>query len=149
MLASGAAPLSDALLRRILEVFPTTEFFQTYGMTEASPVLTSLDSKYHVLPGPIQKIRLCGRSVEHVDLIIADDQDREVPPNTIGQILAKGPNIMKGYWKLTDATQEALEGGWYHTGDAGYLDEEGFLYLEGRVKDMIVSGGENVLPHRS
>ena len=147
MLASGAAPLSDALLRRILEVFPTTEFFQTYGMTEASPVLTSLDSKYHVLTGPnSKKLGSVGRSVEHVDLIIADDQDREVPPNTIGQILAKGPNIMKGYWKLTDATQEALEGGWYHTGDAGYLDEEGFLYLEGRVKDMIVSGGENIYP---
>ena len=147
MLASGAAPLSAALLRRILEAFPTTEFFQTYGMTEASPVLTSLDSKYHVLEGPNSgKLGSVGRPVEHVDLIIADEEDRAVPPNTTGQILARGPNIMKGYWKLADATQEALEGGWYHTGDAGYLDEDGFLYLEGRVKDMIVSGGENVYP---
>ena len=147
MLASGAAPLSAALLRRILEAFPAAEFFQTYGMTEAAPVLTSLDSKYHVLEGPNSgKLGSVGHPVEHVDLVIADEEDRVVPPNTTGQILAKGPNIMKGYWKLPEASQEALEGGWYHTGDAGYLDDEGFLFLEGRVKDMIVSGGENVYP---
>ena len=147
MLASGAAPLSIALLSRIIKAFPTTEFFQTYGMTEASPILTSLDSKYHVLEGPnSNKLGSVGRAVAHVDLFIADDNDREVPPNTVGQILARGRNIMTGYWHLPDQTAEALKDGWYHTGDAGYLDEEGFLFLEGRVKDMIVSGGENIYP---
>ena len=147
MLASGAAPLSIALLSRIIKSFPKTEFFQTYGMTEASPILTSLDSKYHVLEGPnANKLGSVGRSVKHVDLIIADENDKEVPANTIGQILARGDNIMTGYWHLPEQTAEALKGGWYHTGDAGYLDDEGFLFLEGRVKDMIVSGGENIYP---
>lgn len=147
MLASGAAPLSIALLSRIIKSFPKTEFFQTYGMTEASPILTSLDSKYHVLEGPnANKLGSVGRSVKHVDLIIADENDKEVPANTIGQILARGDNIMMGYWHLPEQTAEALKGGWYHTGDAGYLDDEGFLFLEGRVKDMIVSGGENIYP---
>jgi len=81
-----------------------------------------------------------------VDLIIADEDDKEVPANTIGQILARGDNIMTGYWHLPEQTAEALKDGWYHTGDAGYLDDEGFLFLEGRVKDMIVSGGENIYP---
>ena len=147
MLASGAAPLSIALLSRIIQSFPTTEFFQTYGMTEASPILTSLDSKYHVLEGPnANKLGSVGRVVKHVELFIADENDNEVPPNTVGQILARGDNIMTGYWHLSEQTEEALKDGWYHTGDAGYLDEEGFLFLEGRVKDMIVSGGENIYP---
>lgn len=147
MLASGAAPLSLALLSRIVKAFPETEFFQTYGMTEAAPILTSLDSKYHVLEGPnANKLGSVGRAVNHVDLIIADENDKEVPPNTVGQILARGKNIMTGYWHLPEQTAEALKDGWYHTGDAGYLDEEGFLFLEGRVKDMIVSGGENIYP---
>jgi len=147
MLASGAAPLSLALLGRIVEAFPETEFFQTYGMTEASPILTSLDSKYHVLKGPYSnKLGSVGCAVRHVDLIIADENDEPLPPKTTGQILARGPNIMKGYWQMPGLTEEALKGGWYHTGDAGYLDDGGFLFLEGRVKDMIVSGGENVYP---
>lgn len=147
MLASGAAPLSIALLSRIVSAFPETEFFQTYGMTEASPILTSLDSSYHVLEGPhSNKLGSVGRAVRHVDLIITDENDNELPANTVGQILARGKNIMKGYWHLPEETTEALRDGWYHTGDAGYLDEEGFLFLEGRVKDMIVSGGENIYP---
>ncbi|NKB34463.1 MAG: AMP-binding protein [Pseudomonadales bacterium] len=147
MLASGAAPLSIALLSRIVTAFPYVEFFQTYGMTEASPILTSLDSMYHVLEGPnSNKLGSVGRAVKHVDLIIADENDNELPPNSVGQILARGENIMTGYWHLQEQTAEALKDGWYHTGDAGYLDEEGFLFLEGRVKDMIVSGGENIYP---
>ena len=147
MLASGAAPLSVGLLGRIVKAFPETEFFQTYGMTEAAPILTSLDSKYQVLHGPnSHKLGSVGFPVDHIDLIIADESDLPLPPNSVGQILARGPNIMKGYWQMPELTKEALKGGWFHTGDAGYLDEDGFLYLEGRVKDMIVSGGENVYP---
>ena len=147
MLAFGAAPMSVALLNRVIRAFPGVEIFQTYGMTEASPILTSLDSRYHVLDGPNStKLGSVGRAVEHVDLIIADEQDRELPAGQTGQILARGDNIMTGYWHSPELTAAALKGGWYHTGDAGYLDDEGFLFLEGRVKDMIVSGGENVYP---
>lgn len=147
MLASGAAPLSVALIGRIVNSFPQSEFFQTYGMTEASPILTVLDSKYHTLEGPnSNKLGSVGRAVGHVEVIIADENDNELPPNSVGQILARGENIMTGYWHLPEQTTEALKDGWYHTGDAGYLDEEGFLFLEGRVKDMIVSGGENIYP---
>ena len=147
MMAYGAAPMSVALLRRAIKALPETEIFQTFGMTEASPILTSLDSKYHILEGPnSSKLGSVGKAANHVELIITDESDNELPAGEIGQILARGKNIMTGYWRLPETTAEALKGGWYHTGDAGYLDEEGFLFLEGRVKDMIVSGGENIYP---
>ena len=147
MVAYGAAPMSVALLTRIIKALPGVEIFQTFGMTEASPILTSLDSKYHVLEGAnSSKLGSVGKPVDHVELIVADENDNELPAGETGQILVRGENIMTGYWQLPETTAEALKGGWYHTGDAGYLDEEGFLFLEGRVKDMIVSGGENVYP---
>lgn len=147
MIAYGAAPMSMALLSRVIQAFPDTEIFQTFGMTEAAPVLTTLDSKYHVLEGPnSNKLGSVGQAVSHVDLKIVDEDEMELPAGETGEILAQGENIMTGYWNLPDLTAAALQGGWYHTGDAGYLDEEGFLFLEGRIKDMIVSGGENVYP---
>jgi acyl-CoA synthetase (AMP-forming)/AMP-acid ligase II len=147
MLAYGAAPMSVALLSRVIKAFPGVEIFQTFGMTEAAPILTSLDSKYHVLEGPdANKLGSVGRAVSHVELIIVDEDGREQAAGETGQILACGNNIMNGYWQQPELTAAAMLGGWYHTGDAGYLDAEGFLFLEGRVKDMIVSGGENVYP---
>lgn len=147
MLAYGAAPMSVTLLSRVIKAFPGVEIFQTFGMTEASPILTTLDSKYHVLEGPnSNKLGSVGRAVEHVKVKIVDDEGNELAAKETGEILAQGENIMSGYWHLPEQTEEALRDGWYHTGDAGYLDEEGFLFLEGRVKDMIVSGGENIYP---
>lgn len=147
MIASGAAPMSVSLLRRIIKAFPDAEIFQTFGMTEASPIISCLDSKYHVLEGPdSSKLGSVGQAVGHVELKIADQQGNELAAGEVGEILARGDNIMTGYLNLSEQTAEALKGGWYHTGDAGYLDEDGFLFLEGRVKDMIVSGGENVYP---
>ena len=143
----GAAPLSLDLQRRLLRALPDVRQFQTYGMTEASPILTILDSAWHVLDGPWSaKLGSVGRPPDHVEIRVVDANDNDQPPNTVGEILARGPNIMVGYWRQPELTAEAMRGGWYHTGDAGYLDEDGFLFLEGRVKDMIVSGGENVYP---
>jgi len=147
MIAYGASPMSVALLSRVIKAFPAVEIFQTFGMTEASPILTSLDSKYHVLDGPnANKLGSVGKAVSHVELKIVDEQGVELPIGDTGQILARGENIMTGYLNLPEQTAQAMLDGWYQTGDAGYLDEEGFLFLEGRVKDMIVSGGENVYP---
>lgn len=147
MLAYGAAPMSVALLSRVIKAFPGVEIFQTFGMTEASPILTTLDSRYHVLEGPNgNKLGSVGRPVNHVELKIVDEDGNTLADGETGEILARGENIMTGYLNLPEQTAEALQDGWYHTGDAGYLDAEGFLFLEGRVKDMIVSGGENVYP---
>jgi acyl-CoA synthetase (AMP-forming)/AMP-acid ligase II len=146
MVAYGAAPMSVALLSRVIVAFPNVQIYQTYGMTEAAPILTSLDSKHHVLDGPDSRLGSVGKAVSHVQLKIVDENDNEVAPGETGEIIARGDNIMEGYWNLPEQTAEAMRGGWYHTGDAGYLTEEGLLYLEGRVKDMIVSGGENIYP---
>ena len=143
----GAAPLSLALQRRLLRALPDVRQYQTYGMTEASPILTILDSVYHVTDGPLSaKLGSVGRPPDHVEIRVVDANDEDLPPLAVGEVLARGPNIMLGYWRQPGLTAEAMRGGWYHTGDAGYLDEEGFLFLEGRTKDMIVSGGENVYP---
>ena len=147
MVACGAAPLSLALQRRLLEALPDVRQYQTYGMTEASPIATILDPEYHVTEGPLaEKLGSVGRAASHVEVRVVDEQDRELPPKAIGEVVIRGDNIMVGYWRQPELTAEAMRGGWYHSGDAGYLDEEGFLFLEGRVKDMIVSGGENIYP---
>lgn len=147
MVAYGAAPMPPALIKRVLKVFPQAEIFQTFGMTEAAPILTTLDSKYHVTEGPhAGKLNSVGRAVPYVEVKVVDENDRELGVGETGEIVARGDNIMKGYWQMPELSAEALKGGWYHTGDAGYLDEDGFLYLEGRIKDMIISGGENIYP---
>ncbi len=147
MITYGAAPMPFALMSRIIEAFPGTDIYQSFGMTEASPVVTVLDCKYHTLEeSNLNVLSSAGKPVPYVDVKIFDEKDRELANGEIGEIVVRGPTIMKGYWQLPELTQQALEGGWYHTGDAGYMDAQGFLYLEGRVKDMIVSGGENVYP---
>ena len=147
MVACGAAPLSLALQRRLLEALPNARQYQTYGMTEASPIATILDPEYHVTEGPkAEKLGSVGRAASHVEVAVVDSEDNFLPAGQIGEVVIRGLNIMVGYWRQPELTAEAMRGGWYHTGDAGYLDEEGFLFLEGRVKDMIVSGGENIYP---
>ena len=147
MITYGAAPMPMALMRRIIRAFPGADIYQSFGMTEASPVVTVLDCSYHNLDDSNQKLlSSVGKPVPYVELKIFDEDNREMACGEIGEIVVRGPNIMKGYWQLPELSQQSLEGGWYHTGDAGYLDQQGFLYLEGRVKDMIVSGGENVYP---
>lgn len=141
----GASPMPEALIRKLIEIFPEVEWVQGLGMTEMSPLISILEPKHHVLEGPMsEKLRSVGYPALLNQIRIADENDKELPTGEVGQILVRGPMMMKGYWNLPELTQETLKGGWMHTGDSGYLDEDGFLYIVDRVKDMIITGGENV-----
>ncbi|MSP00937.1 MAG: long-chain-fatty-acid--CoA ligase [Acetobacteraceae bacterium] len=141
----GASPMPEAVLRRATAVMPTTEFVQAYGQSEASPLLTLLDPRYNTFEGPnAAKVKSAGQSGLGIEVRIHDADDNEVPRGTVGEICARGQVVMLGYWKQPELTAHTLRNGWLHTGDGGYMDEEGFVYLVDRVKDMIVSGGENV-----
>ncbi len=138
----GAAPMPEAVIRRLAERFPTARLMQSFGMTEASPVLTNLQAEdHHPAKGLLASV---GRPVPTCEIRIVDAEDNELPIGETGEICARGPMIMKGYWMKPELTAQALRGGWYHTGDAGYLNRDGYLFVVDRVKDMIVSGGENV-----
>jgi len=151
MITYGAAPMPMALVSRLIRGFPGAQIYQSYGMTEASPVITVLDCRYHDLDGVDSErnrtlLTSVGRPVPYVDIRVIDGSGNQVVNGQTGEIIVRGPNIMTGYWQLPETTASALKGGWYHTGDGGYFDADGFLYLTGRVKDMIVSGGENIYP---
>src|SRR5262245_13255850 len=142
ILTYGASPMPAALLEKVLALFPGLDIYQGYGMTESAAVLTSLGPAEHRAGGP--RLRSAGRPVRGVVLSIQDDAGNPVPKGQTGEVCARAGNFMREYWKKPDATAEAFRGGWYHSGDAGYLDDEGYLFLVDRVKDMIVTGGENV-----
>lgn len=128
-------------LKLLIEKFKTVGFVQTYGQTEASPRLTAL------LPeDSVTKIGSVGIPISNVSIKICSENGREVENNKIGEIVVKGPNIMKGYYKQPEITKKVLKSGWLHTGDLGYLDDDGYLYISGRIKNMIISGGINVYP---
>lgn len=141
----GSSPMPESLLRLAMERLPGVEFTQFYGMTELSPVATVLPPEDHnkVGAGP-SRLRSAGVPIELADLRIVDDQGNEVPQGQVGEVTVAGPSVMQGYWNNPDATAAAIRGGYMHTGDAGYCDEDGYLYLVDRIKDMIISGGENV-----
>jgi len=143
----GASPIAEATLRRALEVF-RCDFIQGYGMTETTAAATYLYPADHraALEGRSELLLSAGRPLLGTEIRVVDADDRPVPTGTIGEVCIRGPQLMRGYWNRPDATEEALRGGWMHTGDAGSLDEEGYLFIQDRVKDMIVSGGENVYP---
>ncbi len=141
-LVYGASPMPVALLEKLLAMYPQTNIWQGYGMTECSSVLTLLGPKEHREGGGY--LRSAGLPMPGVVLSIQDDEGNVLPTGQAGEVCARAGNFMIEYWKKADATAEAFRGGWYHTGDAGYLDADGYLYLVDRVKDMIVTGGENV-----
>jgi acyl-CoA synthetase (AMP-forming)/AMP-acid ligase II len=143
----GASPITEETLRRSLEVFGCG-FQQAFGQTETSAALTMLDTRAHerALAGEPHLLRSCGRALVGTELAVIDGDGKAVDAGVVGEVVARGPQMMRGYWNLPDATGETLVEGWLHTGDAGYLDDEGFLYLADRMKDLIVSGGENIYP---
>ncbi|KIN61687.1 AMP-dependent synthetase and ligase [Sulfitobacter noctilucae] len=144
-IAYGASPITEAVLVKAFEAFPKASFVQAFGQTELSPVATILPADYHVLEGPkAGKLRSAGRPTRICEIKVVDEDMAEVSRGDVGQIAVKGPNAMLGYWNKPDVTAETIRDGWVLTGDAGYMDEDGFIFLMDRVKDMIVSGGENV-----
>ncbi|ACF02220.1 AMP-dependent synthetase and ligase [Rhodopseudomonas palustris TIE-1] len=141
----GASPISEAVLARASAALPNVQFTQAYGMTELSPIATLLHWKEHIGEGKAKgRQRAAGRATLGCEVRIVDADDRTVPYGTVGEICVRGDNVMMGYWERPEETARALAGGWMHTGDGGYMDEHGFVYVVDRVKDMIISGGENV-----
>ncbi|MFD1560751.1 long-chain-fatty-acid--CoA ligase [Paraburkholderia silviterrae] len=135
----GASPMSPALLARAQAVFPNARFRQLYGMTEAGPVAIESAS-----PSAAEREGAAGRPCYCVQVKVVNAQGVEVPRHTPGEVALCGPNVMQGYWNKPEQTAAVLRGGWYFTGDGGYMDEDGFLHVVDRIKDMIITGGENV-----
>ncbi|MBA0046478.1 long-chain fatty acid--CoA ligase [Mycobacteroides sp. LB1] len=140
----GASVISEAVLQRAQRVFPNARFTQAYGMTEVSPVATLLLPEDHDDPA---LLRSAGRAAPHCEVMIVDsssDTDKELPRGEIGEVIVRGDNVMLGYWELPEESAAAIRNGWMYTGDAGRMDNRGYVYIVDRIKDMVVTGGENV-----
>jgi long-chain acyl-CoA synthetase len=144
LIVYGAAPIPADLLKQAMGIFPCG-FQQVYGLTETTGAITLLPPDDHD-PEDVKKLLSCGFAQHGVELRIVGDEGKNMPVGQVGEIVVRSPQIMGGYWKLPDATKRAIQGDWFFTGDAGYLDDRGYLYIYDRVKDMIVSGGENIYP---
>jgi len=140
----GSAPMPEALLRRALQELPRTRFTQYYGMTETSGTGVSLQPEDHDVRAPNPRLRAAGVVVPGVELRVVRPSGTEAAPGEGGEICLRGPIITKGYWGEAEKTAEAIRDGWMHTGDAGYVDDEGYVFVVDRLKDMIITGGENV-----
>jgi acyl-CoA synthetase (AMP-forming)/AMP-acid ligase II len=141
----GASPIPLDLLRECMDVFKCG-FVQMYGMTETTGTIVALEPEDHSLEGA-PRMRSAGKPLPGVEIAILDAEGRHLPPGEVGEIATRSMSNMAGYWNLPDATAKTMtEGGWLRTGDAGYLDEDGYVYVHDRVKDMIISGGENIYP---
>ncbi|WP_137753741.1 long-chain-fatty-acid--CoA ligase [Sphingopyxis sp. L1A2A] len=141
-IAYGASPIAEDVLRRARATFGC-DFVQFYGMTESAGGGSYLSPSAHDLPG---KLTSCGKPWPGIEMAILDGEGRELGDGAIGEIAIRGGVVMKEYWHREAATVETLAGGWLHTGDVGYRDADGFYFVHDRIKDMIVSGGENVYP---
>lgn len=137
----GASPISQAVLERAMRLLSQATLLQAYGMTELSPTTTVLTAEDHTNPA---LLRSAGRAVPIAEVRIVDEDDNEVLRGTVGEVVARGPHVMLGYWNRPEETASAVRGGWMHTGDGGYMDDNGYLFIVDRIKDMIVTGGENV-----
>jgi acyl-CoA synthetase (AMP-forming)/AMP-acid ligase II len=141
----GAAPMPLELLRQCIAMF-NAEFIQVYGMTETTGTITVLPPEDHD-PAGNERMRSAGKALPGVELMIVGEDGKALPVRAVGELWTRSSNNMLGYWNLPDATRGTVaDGGWIKTGDAAYLDEDGYLYIHDRVKDMIITGGENVYP---
>lgn len=137
----GAAPMPYELIKQLKEVFPNVTLRNAYGQTENSPAASSLADEY-----VLEKVGSVGRPLSRTEIKIVSVDGEELPPGEVGEICVRGPQVMKGYLRNPEETQLAIRDGWLFTGDLGRFDEEGFLFIVDRKKDMIIRGGENIYP---
>jgi fatty-acyl-CoA synthase len=139
LIMSGGEKMPEARLKQVLEIFPGLWFADAYGLTETVSSDTFMPYEYmHA------KIGSVGKPLPHVRVRVIDDAGNDTPDDAIGEIAVRGPKVFAGYWRDEEATAQCFQNGWFRTGDMGRLDSDGFLYVEDRKKDMIVSGGENI-----
>ncbi|MEE8369323.1 MAG: AMP-binding protein, partial [Dehalococcoidia bacterium] len=153
LVAYGAAPMPYEVVTKAVKVFKCG-LMNAYGQTESTSSLTYLGPDAHVIPdGPpeerelkLRRLRSVGKTMDDVTVAILDPDGNELPTGQEGEIVAKGARIMSGYLGRDEETSEAMRGGWLHTGDVGWIDEDGYLFITGRTKDLIIRGGENIAP---
>jgi acyl-CoA synthetase (AMP-forming)/AMP-acid ligase II len=146
-IAYGGSAIAEPTLRRAMDVFGC-DFYQGFGQTESSAGLTYLTEVDHrrALDGHPELLASCGQPLPGTEIRVVDGAGRSVAVGEVGEIIARGPQLMLGYWNRPDDTARTLRGGWLWTGDAGSLDADGYLTIRDRIKDMVVTGGENVYP---
>jgi long-chain acyl-CoA synthetase len=138
-IASGAAPLAPEVVHELARRLPSAEVREGYGLTETSALVST------TRPGQ-GRLGSVGQPLPEIELRILDDEDRDLPVGEVGEICVRSPLVMRGYWRAPEQTAEAVRDGWLHTGDLGRLDEDGYLYVVDRKKDLIIRGGFNVFP---
>jgi len=141
MICYSGAPMSPLTIKRLRELFPGVELHNFYGLTETTSVTTVLPDA-QALP----RAESIGCAPPGLELCIMDEKERRLAPNEVGELCIKGPSVFKGYLKRPEATADAIRNGWFHSGDTAYMDAEGFVFLRGRKKEMIIVAGENVYP---
>jgi len=141
----GASPMAVDRIQAAKRLFGPI-LCQAYGMTETAPILTSQKLEWldYDSPEGVARLASCGREVVGVRVRVVDAKGNDVPAGGVGEVVARGPNVMQGYWKRPEETAEALRDGWMHTGDVGQIDADGFIFIVDRAKDMVISGGENI-----
>ena len=149
----GAAPMPLEVIKKAISKFPGTFFINAFGQTETAATITMLPPEDHILEGSeeeiekkLNRLTSIGKPLSDVEVRIVNENGGEVDVGETGEIVAQGPRLMKGYWNQQEATTEALRGGWLYTGDLGYFDEDGYIFLSGRAKDFIKRAGEMVSP---
>ena len=149
----GAAPMPLEVIKRAIEEFPGTYFINAFGQTETAATITMLPPEDHILEGSaevverkLRRLSSIGKPLPDVEVRIVNDEGKPVAGGEVGEIAARGARLMKGYWNQAESTAETIRGGWLYTGDLGYFDEEGYIYLAGRARDFIKRGGEMVSP---
>ena len=146
LLLYGASPTGSDLVERMMESLPCS-LYHGYGLTEAAAACAGLGAEDHRQGKGTDPSGLsCGRPIVGVDMKIRGPDGREAPPGEVGEILIRTPKLMSGYWRQREATGRAIREGWLHTGDLAHRDRHGYLYLEGRIKELIISGGVNISP---
>jgi long-chain acyl-CoA synthetase len=142
LISFGGAPSATETLRRAHQAFPGARLLHIYGATETAPIATTLLGVEDLLDSP--RARSCGQPAVGVDVEVRGPDDARVPTGEVGEVVVRGPNVMGAYWNKPEQTAAVLRDGWYSTGDLGYMDDDAYVYLVDRAKDMIVTGGENV-----